>query len=106
MKEKKCNHLWYGNSNKGSYCGNCNKYASDLFIAEGTSITIYFPDNDAAMEWKSWMCDGGGEQHAFEYDEDYWYEWDYHQGKDVYVKKTKKEKNNELKSFYSKRLVK
>lgn len=73
-----CTHDWTDGGERGSFCTKCDKYASDLFNRHGLTLTFHFPTVALASDFKSWLCDGGGEQQ-------WGGQFDFHHGPNVYL---------------------
>lgn len=73
-----CDHSWTDGGERGSFCIKCDKYASDLFNNHGLTLTFHFPNVIIAGDFKTWLCDGGGEQQ-------WGGQFDFHQGSNVYL---------------------
>lgn len=60
---ERCDHNWQAppDGQGPSVCSKCECRAPDAF-KPGATLTFEFPDEDAADDFKTWLCDGGGEQ--------------------------------------------
>ncbi len=75
-----CDHDWQAplDGTGASVCTKCKRRAPETFET-GATLTFKFPDEEAANDFKSWLCDGGGEQ-SFWCDHKRFVHFDYFQG--------------------------
>jgi hypothetical protein len=80
QRQPRCDHDWQAppNGKGASVCAKCDQRAPATFKCSST-LTFEFPDEDAANDFKSWLCDGGGEQ-SFWCDDKRFVHFDYFHG--------------------------
>jgi hypothetical protein len=76
----RCDHDWQPppDGHGASICAKCKRRAPEAFHT-GSTLTFEFPDEEAANDFKTWLCDGGGEQ-QFWGDQERFVHFDYFQG--------------------------
>lgn len=63
-----CKHEWgeKDDPNIPAPCVKCEQTPIEAFMPRGATITIEFPSKEHAAAFKSFMCDGSGEQNLWE----------------------------------------